>query len=124
MSDASRSGGFILVRVEKHEVATSSSVRRRWCGVTSHVTAMPSAFAAPHELESTRRREVGDVETSAGELRDEQIARQRPPPRPSPAVRPGPRRAETAPSCIGEWNERRRVLAVLDDGLPKRPACS
>ena len=40
-SRSERSGGFILVLVESPLFATSSSVRKRWCGVTSQVTSSP-----------------------------------------------------------------------------------
>ena len=39
-----RSGGFIFMRVSRP--ATSSSVSVRWCGLASHVTCTPEAFAA------------------------------------------------------------------------------
>ncbi len=39
-----RSGGFILKRLSS--VRTTSSVRVRWCGVASALTAMPAALAA------------------------------------------------------------------------------
>ena len=39
-----------------------SSVRLKWCGVASAVTASPSAFAAPHQLDAPRRRQVQEVQ--------------------------------------------------------------
>ncbi len=43
-SASERSGGFILVLVEKPVSATASSVSSRWCGVTSQVTGRPRAL--------------------------------------------------------------------------------
>ena len=54
-SRSERSGGFILVWVEKPLFATSSSVRIRWCGATSQVTRRPRDRAQPHQVEARAR---------------------------------------------------------------------
>ena len=58
-----RSGGFILVLVSKE--ATASSVRVKWCGVASQVTAMRRCLAGADGLHAELGGDVGDVDPLA-----------------------------------------------------------
>ena len=98
--------------------ATHSSVRARWCGVTSQVTGSPAAFArrtrsSASAVETWVRcsRAPGIVADHVGE--DRQVARRPQPPRPPPAsraargrsrrTRRSPRRRRSASASSG-WS--------------------
>ncbi len=119
-SESSRSGGFIFVRVEKSDFATSSSVRTRWCGVTSQVTPDAGGLRAPHHVEGKRRREVRHVQASARHLGHQQVARHRGRLRHGRLAREAEARGDRALVHRRALREA-PVLGVLDDRQVEQP---
>ena len=71
-SDCGRNGGFTLKTGSKD--AQQASVRVKWCGVTSAVTASPPALAARTSSTEAGGRQVLEVETPTGESSQGDVA--------------------------------------------------
>ena len=107
-----RSGGCIFVLAS--QLRTASSVRTRWCGVTSAVTRTPRAFASRTSRTAPAVDDVRDVHVGAGQLGEQDVARHhhvfgggRLPGRPSSV--------ETTPSFMAAPRAQGAVLGVADD---------
>ena len=117
-------GRRVASQAQRRAPAIHSSVRARWCGVTSHVTGRPAALACRTELERARRRDMGQVQPGARHVaddigKDREVARDR---GLLGRIGPAPETEDRGHEPVVRLRAGRQpgVLGMVDDRQPER----